>query len=152
VFDENVFPFSQLPSTSPPPTPSTHLLHPDQFDNAAYTPFLLANHGAGKGRGATLELLDDQAEVVDHVDNHSDGDQNDRVHGQLQRHADDATDGFVTPVRPRVSGPSFSPGTLTTAGPLCHDSPVQASTPIAETVQIQTHPNFFWTVSFFLGG
>jgi histone deacetylase 1/2 len=152
VFDENVFPFSQLPSTSPPPTPSTHLLHPDQFDNAAYTPFLLANHGAGKGRGATLELLDDQAEVVDHVDNHSDGDQIDRMHGQLKRHADDATDGFVTPVRPRVSGPSFSPGTLTTAGPLCHDSPVQASTPIAETVQIQTHPNFFWTVSFFLGG
>lgn len=62
VFDENVFPFSALPVTS------TTLIAPeksalplaDQFVNAAYTPLLLPNHGAGTGRGARLELLDEQ--------------------------------------------------------------------------------------------
>jgi hypothetical protein len=36
------------------------LLNPDQFVDAAYTPSLLANHGTGSGRGARLELLDEE--------------------------------------------------------------------------------------------
>jgi hypothetical protein len=69
VFDENVFPFSQLPSTSNSPTSSPHIPTPDQFDDVAYTP-LLANHDAGKHRGARLELLDESAEGIpaEHVD------------------------------------------------------------------------------------
>jgi hypothetical protein len=58
VFNENVFPFSQLPSSSAPPNSSSLLLHPDQFDDDAYTTLLLANNGAGRNRGACLELLD----------------------------------------------------------------------------------------------
>jgi hypothetical protein len=34
----------------------------DQFVDAAYTPILLPNHGAGTGRGARLELLDEPSE------------------------------------------------------------------------------------------
>jgi hypothetical protein len=36
------------------------LLNPDQFVDAAYTPSLLGNHGTGSGRGARLELLDEE--------------------------------------------------------------------------------------------
>lgn len=61
VFDETVFPFSTL---TPPTDTTTTSLHsfpvlPDQFVDAAYSPLLLPNHGAGTGRGARLELLDD---------------------------------------------------------------------------------------------
>jgi len=31
---------------------------PDQFEDVAYSPVLLPNHGAGVGRGACLQLLD----------------------------------------------------------------------------------------------
>lgn len=60
VFDETVFPFSTL---TPPTDTTTTSLHsfpvlPDQFVDAAYSPLLLPNHGAGTGRGARLELLD----------------------------------------------------------------------------------------------
>jgi hypothetical protein len=58
VFDETVFPFTQTSSNSTLPSSSTSPLNPGQFVDAAYTPLLLANHGAG--RGARLELLDDQ--------------------------------------------------------------------------------------------
>jgi hypothetical protein len=58
IFDENLFPFSNMPlSSSAPPTNSTPV-SPGQFDDAAYSPVLLPNHGAGTGRGARLELLD----------------------------------------------------------------------------------------------
>ena len=49
--------------TSPTDTPVTELhlfpVLPDQFVDAAYSPLLLPNHDAGAGRGARLELLDD---------------------------------------------------------------------------------------------
>ena len=62
VFDENIFPFFVLPVTSTTPTtPEKSVLPlPGQFVDAAYTPLLLPNHGAGTGRGARLELLDEQ--------------------------------------------------------------------------------------------
>jgi hypothetical protein len=44
-------------SSSAPPTNSTPV-SPGQFDDAAYSPVLLHNHGAGTGHGARLELLD----------------------------------------------------------------------------------------------
>ena len=61
VFDEIVFPFSTLPPPTNTDTTSLHsfLVLPDQFVDAAYSPMLLPNHGAGTGRGARLELLDD---------------------------------------------------------------------------------------------
>lgn len=60
VFDENMFPFAPpVPpvSTNQPLVSSPTL--PGQFDDVAYSPVLLPNHGAGVGRGARLELLDD---------------------------------------------------------------------------------------------
>ena len=49
--------------TSPTDTPVTELhsfpVLPNQFVDAAYSPLLLPNYGAGTGRGALLELLDD---------------------------------------------------------------------------------------------
>src|SRR3954464_14500605 len=56
VFDENVFPFSALPVTSTTPTAPENSTSPlsVQFVDAAYTPSLLPNHGAGIGRGARL--------------------------------------------------------------------------------------------------
>jgi hypothetical protein len=60
VFDEHVFPLAKLPvtTTEPPPMHSSSIAS-DQFDDAAYSSVLLSNHGAGTGRGARLELLDD---------------------------------------------------------------------------------------------
>jgi histone deacetylase 1/2 len=51
VFDEGVFPFSQLPMSS---LESTNHSTPNigQFDDVANTLLLLPNHGAGHGRGA----------------------------------------------------------------------------------------------------
>jgi hypothetical protein len=113
VFDENVFPFSQLPSTYTPPTSSTLLLNSDQFDDAAYTPSLLANHGAGYGQGARLELLDDCMDAGHNDSQRQDGNQcqnndqqidrsqeNNRGHALLHPHAvQAAADDFFTPVR-----------------------------------------------------
>jgi histone deacetylase 1/2 len=59
VFDETIFPFSQTSSSSFPPLSSPPSTNPGQFFDVAYTPLLLANHCAGLGRGARLELLDD---------------------------------------------------------------------------------------------
>jgi hypothetical protein len=70
IFVENLFPFLNMPlSPSAPPTSSTPV-SPGQFDNAAYSPVLLPNHGAGIGRGAYLELLDapSAALATPHVD------------------------------------------------------------------------------------
>ena len=71
VFDETVFPFSAMPQSSTT-TPSMHSspLMPGQFEDVAYSPVLLPNHGAGIGRGARLELLPDgpATSPVVHVD------------------------------------------------------------------------------------
>jgi histone deacetylase 1/2 len=58
IFDENNFPFSNMPDIhlSPPHTESS-LLSADQFMDTAYSLPLFANHGAGNPRGARLELL-----------------------------------------------------------------------------------------------
>jgi hypothetical protein len=63
VFDESIFSYSQIPSDSTLPSTSTLPLRSDQFVEAAYTPALLANHGAG--RHAHLKLLDDGPETQD---------------------------------------------------------------------------------------
>jgi hypothetical protein len=65
VFDEFIFPYSQIPSDSTLPSTSTLPLYSDQFVDAAYTPALLANHGAG--RRAHLELLENKPETVVHA-------------------------------------------------------------------------------------
>ena len=64
VFDENVFPFSSFPMTPAPPVSSSSSTSPllAQFVDIAYSPALLPNHAAGTGRGARLELLDEQEE------------------------------------------------------------------------------------------
>jgi histone deacetylase 1/2 len=53
-FDETVFPFSHVSSSSTPPSANNSPLVADQFVDAAYTPSLLPNHGAGQGRGVCL--------------------------------------------------------------------------------------------------
>jgi hypothetical protein len=77
MFDETVFPFSHT-SVSPTTPSSTDnlLLHSDHFVDAAYTPILLANHGAGLGCGARLELLDEDpsSPPVDQCTSHADVD------------------------------------------------------------------------------
>jgi histone deacetylase 1/2 len=66
VFDENLFPFSNMPlSPFVPPTNYTPV-SPGQFDDDAYSPILLHNHGVGTSRGARLEVLDASVDV--HVD------------------------------------------------------------------------------------
>jgi hypothetical protein len=62
VFDENNFSFSAMPHT-----PTTDIsMHSSpfslgQFEDVAYSPLLLPNHGAGTGCGAHLEELPDAA-------------------------------------------------------------------------------------------
>jgi hypothetical protein len=105
VFDETVFPFAHLPQNSTIPSTVTTPLIPDQFVNAAYTPSLLPNHGAGVGRGGRLELLDDEDPVDvarDHVDH---GDHVDHMHGAV--HAPEA--GPPPPGSPPAGPPSASP-------------------------------------------
>jgi hypothetical protein len=59
VFDEHVFPFSQLPVyTTESPHMHSSSIAADQFEDVAYSHVLLPNHSAGIGRGARLELLD----------------------------------------------------------------------------------------------
>jgi hypothetical protein len=69
VFDKNVFPF--LPSMSVP-VHTPHASSPtsiDQFADIAHAHVLLSNHGAGTGRGARLELLEEPSSLAaDHVD------------------------------------------------------------------------------------
>jgi hypothetical protein len=57
VFDENLFPFSALPSSTSPSLSSSLPTSLDQFEDIAHAPVLLPNHGAGIGRGARLEVL-----------------------------------------------------------------------------------------------
>jgi hypothetical protein len=46
VFDETIFPFSQPASESTLPSSFTPPIRSDQFVDAAYTLYLVANHGA----------------------------------------------------------------------------------------------------------
>jgi hypothetical protein len=89
VFDENVFPFAYTSSSSIP-TKTTSPLPSDQFVDSAHAPLLLANHGAGTGRGARLELLNE--EPVDQPDvDQADVDQDDvDLHGSHASPADSA--------------------------------------------------------------
>ena len=102
VFDETVFPFSQLTSPSPPQSSTTPKLHSDQFVDAAHPPTLLANHGAGHGRGARLELLDDASPPPGHVGPSID------VHGADASHASGAGD--LGPATPSSVASGSSPG------------------------------------------
>jgi hypothetical protein len=129
VFDETVFPFAHLPQNSTIPSIVTTPPTPDQFVDAAYTPSLLPNHGAGVGRGARLELLDDEDPVNivrDHVDH---------VHGA--GHAPEA--GPPPPGSP-LAGPPFagpftperSPGTAASStSPALSSVDMPSATPSA---------------------
>lgn len=69
IFDENVFPFANLPSSDSSPSCHHSPALLDQFEDRAYAPLLLANHGAGVGHSARLELLPDGAPILHkHVD------------------------------------------------------------------------------------
>ena len=138
IFDENVFPFSQLPSNSTPPNSSIIPLSPDQFENAAYTPLLLAKHGAGTHRGAQLEFLDESATGRD-VDRTAPPDTT--LHGTvLHPHAgqpaSDASDGFVTPPRVRACGPrADSPTTASTTSDMPHGATASAASDHPSSMQ-----------------
>jgi hypothetical protein len=72
IFDEHIFSFANLPTSNTLPVTESSLLSADQFMDTTYAPSLLANHGAGVGRGARLELLTPEAPSapsvhVDHV-------------------------------------------------------------------------------------
>jgi hypothetical protein len=54
IFDELVFPFSNLSSADSPSSSSVLPVSLDQFEDYAHAPSLLPNHGAGTGRGARL--------------------------------------------------------------------------------------------------
>jgi hypothetical protein len=58
IFDETVFPFSALPSSSTPSSHHSLPVMPSQFEDVAHSSLLLRNHGAGIGRGARLHLQD----------------------------------------------------------------------------------------------
>jgi histone deacetylase 1/2 len=62
VFDESVFPFSQL-STQNSDSINHSTPNIGQFDDLAHTSLLLPNHDAGKIRGARLELLTPEEHV-----------------------------------------------------------------------------------------
>jgi histone deacetylase 1/2 len=76
IFDENHFPFANMPhSHTLPPISESSLLTADQFMDTASAPSLLANHGAGTCRAARLEVLTPEAAMPaairdpdDHVD------------------------------------------------------------------------------------
>jgi hypothetical protein len=120
VFDETVFPFVHLPQNSTIPYTVTTPLTPDQFVDAAYTPSLLPNHGAGVGRGACLELLDDDDPVDvahDHVDH---GDRVDHMHGASHAPEVDPPPPRSPPAGTPSAGPSMperSPGTAASSTP-----------------------------------
>ena len=125
IFDENVFPFSNMPSDSNQPSTSASPLYPDQFDDAANMPLLLANHGAGSGRGATLELLDDSPPIA-HVEgariNPADVDSTQ----DMQSHAD-----WGGPTTPVCGTSSTSPGVWLSFGPLSPGTATSASGPVS---------------------
>ena len=58
IFYENVFPFVNMPNSHTlPPVTESSLLSADQLMDVAHSLPLLANHGAGTGRGARLDVL-----------------------------------------------------------------------------------------------
>ena len=105
VFDENVFPFHALPSKSTTSMPNVHstIPSPYRFVDVANAPVLLPNHAAGIGRGARLELLDNEA-----MNNTHDG-HDDPVHGPCM--AGRARQPDASTAAPRVSAaPAAAPG------------------------------------------
>jgi hypothetical protein len=68
VFDETVFPFSHLASSSTPPASSITLLHSGQFVDVAYSPVPLSNHDAGHPRARLEVLVESPAPSTAHVD------------------------------------------------------------------------------------
>jgi hypothetical protein len=60
VFDENVFPFSNLPSSQSSSSTSLPVAI-DQFEDCTHAPLLLPNHGADTGRGARLEIHEESS-------------------------------------------------------------------------------------------
>jgi histone deacetylase 1/2 len=121
IFDENVFPFSNMPLHSTQSTLSSSPLRSDQFDDSAHPPSLLANHGAGSGRGVRLELLEDSPSS--HTIDPSSGDGNiDRCTGvdvdPVQQHgeSDHAAWASPAPVTPIRASPLASPGSGWAAG------------------------------------
>ncbi|XP_073363714.1 uncharacterized protein [Aegilops tauschii subsp. strangulata] len=102
VFDENVFPFSAMPQqpTTPPSMHSSPIML-GQFEDVAYSPVLLPNHGAGIGRGARLELLPN-ASPETHVD---------------------------WPVHVHAPPPAFDPASGTTPAHATGPAPAMASVP-----------------------
>ena len=83
VFDESAFPFSHSPFVHVSAPHESSPVSIDQFADVAYSPLLLPNSGAGTGRGARLELLEDSAPPDASTSAHDD-----RVdHYPMQTHA-----------------------------------------------------------------
>jgi histone deacetylase 1/2 len=129
VFDENVFPFSQLPSVTTPPSSSTSHLLSDQFVDAAYTPSLLPNHGAGLGRGARLELLTDEQDAS-HADTAAAHTRSVDLHGSHTHGAD------PEPATPSRSTGSFTGLLPSTCSPVSATSTTEAAGSPASTAQV----------------
>lgn len=70
IFDENTYPFTNLPHHSQTPDSSLvpSLISSDQLADSAYTPLLLPNHGAGSGSSTRLEDLTVPADVSPDVE------------------------------------------------------------------------------------
>ena len=111
VFDEQVFPFAKLPVSTAEPLPlHSSSVASDQFDDIAYSPILLPNHGAGTGRGARLEILEEPSSPPDdrEVSLHGLGD---RAHAHRAEPPPTPT-ASAPPApgpAPLISGPSSSP-------------------------------------------
>jgi histone deacetylase 1/2 len=141
IFDENVFPFSNLPTLSSESTLHQSTPTRDQLNEVAYSPLLLPNHGAGVGRGARLEEIpDDQATAdVDHGNHAESGD------GHVDHHANDDPEAMQpSPARSPSSpsaGPSHtahdtSPGT-DSPGVSASTEPAPAAAPRGVTTRLQ---------------
>jgi histone deacetylase 1/2 len=122
VFDETIFQFTHTSAPSSTPSPSTPPLFPDQFVDAAYTLLLLANHGAGQGCGARLELLEDEPTTLPSADR-SPTPAVDHMHGA----------GHAAPDSSSATGPTRSPSPPSPTAA----SPAVAHVPGSATVTAQ---------------
>ena len=137
VFDEHVFPFSNLPQPATVSTPSLHsspmLL--DQFVDAARSPSLLSNHGAGTDRGARLHLLDDPpvapaAALTEDVDHAAAASRADPCMGHAGLHARSPA---------MASGPTSSAPTPPSPGPAMSTPGLAMSAPSASRLLLAAH-------------
>ena len=117
IFDENVFPFSNLPSSESPST-STHFpIAIDQFVYCTHVPSLLPNNnGAGAGRGFRLEDLEQSRSATspasssridpdDQTPMHAHGPHDVHVHGALDQHTTPSSHVPASPA-PASTGPA----------------------------------------------